>query len=256
LEASRIIPRTAAYAPARVPASFAAPGGKNRASIAGGHMGFVSEFENRLPERLRNIFTAFKKPADVQRYLDGVPYVGEERDRCPLDVMRDAQCHCLDGGLLAALALRRIGYPGLLLDLVPAYDTHGKQLDDDHVLAVFRRHGCWGAVAKSNYAFLRYREPVFRTLRELVMSYFEAYISFEGLKTLRGYTRPLDISKYDHLEYAWSEAGATALYKALYRRKAIVILGRKAATELLPADERTLASSSVGVDFGWVFKPD
>ena len=122
--------------------------------------------------------------------------------------MQDAQCHCLDGGLLAALAMRRIGYPGLLLDLVPASDRHGKKLDDDHVLAIFRRNGCWGAVAKSNYSFLRYREPVFRTLRELVMSYFEVYLSVGGLKTLRGYTRPLDISRYDRLEYAWSEAGA------------------------------------------------
>jgi hypothetical protein len=148
-------------------------------------MSILREFETGLPEDLRTTFRSFRAPADIQRYLDSVPYVGEERDRCPLDVMKEAQCHCLDGGLFAALAMRRIGHPGLLVDLVPAYDRHGKQLDDDHVLAIFRRNGCWGAVAKSNYAFLRYREPVFRTLRELAMSYFEVYLSINGLKTLR-----------------------------------------------------------------------
>jgi hypothetical protein len=216
----------------------------------------LSEFESRLPAHLRATFRAFKTPADIQRYLDSVPYVGEDRDRCPLDVMQDAQCHCLDGGLFAALAMRRIGYPGLLIDLVPAKDRKGKKLDDDHVLAIFRRHDSWGAVAKSNYAWLRYREPVFRSLRELVMSYFEVYFSVDGIKTLRGYTRPLDISKHDCLDYACSEAGAAELYKALYRRKPIRLISDKAAAELLPTDERARASGTVGVDFGWVFRPN
>ena len=218
-------------------------------------MSTLSEFENRLPADLRAAFRSFRSPADIQRYLDSLPYVGEERDRCPLDVMKDAQCHCLDGGLFAALALRRIGLPGLLIDLVPAYDRKGKQLDDDHVLAIFRRRGCWGAVAKSNYAWLRYREPVYRSLRELVMSYFEVYFSVEGLKTLRGYTRALDIARFDRLGYAWSEHGATELYRILYRRKPIMLISRQAAAELLPTDERGLASGTVGVNFGWVFRP-
>jgi hypothetical protein len=169
--------------------------------------------------------------------------------------MQDSQCHCLDGGLFAALALRRIGYPGLLIDLVPAQDRRGTKLDDDHVLAIFQRHGAWGAVAKSNYAWLRYREPVFRTLRELAMSYFEVYFSVAGLKTLRGYTRPLDISRYDHLDYAVTEVGAAELYRRLYRRKPISLISKKAAAELLPVDERALASGTVGVDFDWVYRP-
>jgi hypothetical protein len=89
----------------------------------------------------------------------------------------------------------------------------------------------------------------------MVMSYFEVYISINALKTLRGYTRPLDVSRYDRLEYAWSEPGAIALYKVLYRRRPIRIISVKAEAELLPADERSVASSNVGVDFGWVFRP-
>jgi hypothetical protein len=218
-------------------------------------MSVLARFEARLPAQLRATFRSFRTPADIQRYLDSLPYVGEERDRCPLDVMQDSQCHCLDGGLFAALAMRRIGYPGLLIDLVPAEDPRGTKLDDDHVLAIYHRHGAWGAVAKSNYAWLRYREPVFRTLRELAMSYFEVYFSVAGLKTLRGYTRPLDISTYDDLDYAWKEAGAAELYRALYRRKPISLISKKAAAALLPVDERALASGTVGVDFDWVFRP-
>jgi hypothetical protein len=218
-------------------------------------MNVLRDFERRLPGGQREGFRALRSPADIQRLLDSMPYVGEERDRCPLDVLRDSQCHCLDGGLLAALAMRRIGYPGLLLDLVPAHDRSGRKLDDDHVLAIFRRHDSWGAVAKSNYAWLRYREPVFRTLRELVMSYFEVYVSIDGLKTLRGYTRPLDISRYDHLAYAVSESGAKELYQVLYRRRTIPIISDQAARELLPVDERAVASSNVGVNFDWVFRP-
>lgn len=218
-------------------------------------MSTLSRFEALLSPEQQRVFRGFRAPADIQRYLDSLPYIGEERDRCPLYVMKDGQCHCLDGGLFAALALRKIGLPGLLIDLVPAKDRQGNPLDDDHVLAVFRRHGTWGAVAKSNYAWLRYREPVFRTLRELAMSYFEVFFSVEGKKSLRGYTRPLDIAQYDHLDYAWNDAGAAVLYRTLYRRKAIPLISERAAAELLPTDERALASGTVGVDFGWVFRP-
>jgi hypothetical protein len=171
-------------------------------------MAALDGLEKHLPPDLIRTFQSLRSPADVQRYLDRLPYVGKERDRCPLDVMKDGQCHCLDGRLMAALAMQRIGYPGLLVDLVPAQDGYGRKIDDDHVLAVFRQDGAWGAIAKSNYVWFRYREPVYRSLRELAMSYFEVYISVERTKTLRGDTPPLDIANYDQLNYAWTEAGA------------------------------------------------
>lgn len=217
-------------------------------------MNTIAEFEARLPASLRATFRSLKEPAGIQRYLDGMPYIAEYRDRCPLDVMRDGQCHCLDGGLLAALAIRRIGYPGLLIDLVPVKDSGGSNLDDDHVLAVFWRQGAWGAVAKSNYAWLRYREPVYRTLRELVMTYFEVYFSVDGAKSLRGYTRPLDISIHDRLNYAWDETGAARLYQALYRRQPIRLISRLAEAQLQPVDGRAYESGTVGVDFNWVYR--
>lgn len=215
----------------------------------------IVEFEKRLPARLRDTFVKLDSPAAIQRYLDELPYVAEERDRCPLDVIKDGQCHCLDGGLFAALALRRTGEPGLLIDLVPARDRNGNNLDDDHVLALYRRRGAWGAVAKSNFAWLRFREPVYRSLRELVMSYFEVYFSILGVKVLRGYTRPLDISRYDHLHYAWDEAGARQLYQNLYRRRAVPLISARAASQLQSTDRRAYESGTLGVDWDWVYQP-
>jgi hypothetical protein len=218
-------------------------------------MNMINQFETRLEPGLREIFRGLSSPMDIQRYLDRIPYVGEERDRSPLDVMRDGQAHCLDGGLFAALALRRLGEPGLLIDLVPAMDESGQKLDDDHVLALFRRNGCWGAVAKSNFVWLRYREPVFRSLRELAMSYFEVYYSVDRLKALRAYTRPLDIARFDAIPYAWHEPAAKELYAALYRRKPIPLISSASAAELYLVDQRAYDSGAVGTNWDWVYKP-
>ncbi len=216
----------------------------------------LAEFQRRLPDALRSRFRALDSPAAIQHYLDELPYIGEERDRCPLDVMKDEQCHCLDGGLFAALALRRIGEPGLLVDLVPARDSQGRNLDDDHVLAIYQRGGLWGAVAKSNFVWLRFREPVYRNLRELAMSYFEMYFSIEALKVLRGYTRPLDISRLDSLNYPWDETGATQLYRALYRRRPVALIDERSSRELQSVDKRAYESGTLGVNWDWVYKPN
>ncbi len=218
-------------------------------------MSLIEEFEARLPLRLRRKFQSLQSPIEIQRYLDSLAYIGEERDRCPLDVMKDKQCHCLDGGLFAALALRRIGDPGLIIDLVPVKDQEGRKLDDDHVLAIFRRHGRWGAVAKSNFPWLRYREPVYRSIRELVMSYFEVYFSVNSIKVLRGYTRPFNIAACDRLHFAWDEAGAVKLYKRFYARTEIPLIPRASEGLLVPVDQREYDSGFLGVNWDWVYQP-
>ena len=218
-------------------------------------MSFVEDFEAKLPAALRGRFRSLQSPIDIQRYLDSLTYIGEERDRCPLDVMKDGQCHCLDGGLFAALALRRIGDPGIMIDLVPLKDSRGNKLDDDHVLALFRRQGRWGCVAKSNFPWLRYREPVYRSMRELVMSYFEVYFSVNSIKVLRGYTRPFNIAHYDRLNYAWDESGATRLYQRFYARKEIPLISRESEKLLTPVDKRQYESGFLGVNWDWVYHP-
>jgi hypothetical protein len=209
---------------------------------------FPTEFETRLPVKLHHVFQTMDSPIAVQAYLDGLPYIGEERDRSPLNVMRDGQCHCLDGALFAALALWQIGFQPLLTDLVPA-----PGLDDDHVLALFQVDSCWGAVAKSNYAGLRYREPVYRSLRELVMSYFEDFFNSKGQRTLRGYTRPFDLSRYPETGWCWDEPATQALYRRFYARTTIRVISEEVAGRLHPLDERSFKSGTHGTDFGEVY---
>jgi hypothetical protein len=204
-------------------------------------MSFLEKFESYLPADLQNKLLQLNSPFAIQEYLDSMPYIGEERDRSPLNVMLDRQCHCLDGGFLGALMLWRIGYQPLLIDVVP---EPGK--DDDHVLALYQVDGRWGAVAKSNYVNLGFREPVYKNLRELVMTYFEHYVSVNQEKTLRGYTRPLDASHYVHLHWAWDEAGANRLYyDHFYKRKAIPLISPRMAKQLSPVIDRVYAAETL-----------
>lgn len=147
----------------------------------------------------------FGSPADIQRFLDSIPYNAQEECKSPRRVLSEQTAHCFEGALFAAACLREIGYPPLLVDL-RAWN------DDDHVIAVFRRTGCWGAVAKSNFTTLRFREPVYRTLRELAMSYFDFYFNTMGQKTLRAYSSPLKLEQFDGRR--WAEADEDLEYIA------------------------------------------
>jgi hypothetical protein len=114
----------------------------------------------------------------------------------PRRVLREGTAHCLEGAIFAAAALRVLGFTPLLLDLEAIQDT-------DHVISVFRVRGHWGAIAKSNFSGLRFREPVYRSVRELVMSYFEAYINLRGERTLRAYSRPVNLARFDRSHRGW-----------------------------------------------------
>src|ERR1035441_4805378 len=149
----------------------------------------------------RAVFRRLKSPDKIQRFLDDLPYDKEpEGPRCrsPRRVLRDRTAHCMEGALMGAAALRMLGHPPLLLDLEAVRD-------DDHVLAIFRDRGHWGALAKSNYSGLRYREPVYRTLRELAMSYFEHYFNLKREKTLRNYSRPVNLRRFDSIHWMTAE---------------------------------------------------
>jgi hypothetical protein len=217
-------------------------------------MSFLTDFESRLPEPQRRLFLSLNSPFEIQAYLDSLPYIAEERDRSPLNVLLDGQCHCLDGGLFAVLTLWKLGYRPLMLDLVP-----DPGVDDDHVLALFQMDGCWGAIAKSNYVNLGFRDAIYRNLRELALTYFEHYCSVTQTKTLRGYTRPLDASRYVRLNWAVDEAGANQLFHwHFYGRKPIPLITPQVAAHLNPISDRVYKAETLFTDLNWSFgvRPD
>lgn len=199
--------------------------------------------EESLFDQERRTLAALQTPYQVQLYLDSLPYIAEERNRSPLAVLQDGQCHCYDGALLAAAVLRRIGYAPLVIDLWPE-----PGMDDDHVLALYRVDGHWGALAKSNYAGLRFREPVYRTLRELVMTYFENFYSLEGIKTLRSYTRPLNLSRLDALNWETDELGVAVIEERLHHLRRYPLLTPAMVRRLSPMDERAYQAGMHGTN--------
>jgi hypothetical protein len=210
---------------------------------------FIDKFMAQLLVDQIADFQNLNSPFKIQEFLDSMPYIAEERDRSPLNVIRDRQCHCLDGGLFAVLALWKIGYLPQMIDIVP---DPGE--DDDHVLALYRIEGRWGAVAKSNYVNLGFREPVYKNLRELVMTYFEHYCSVSRKKTLRGYTRPLDLSRYTHLNWALDEYGTNKLfYSHFYGRKFVPLISSQMAKRLTILSERVYKAETIYTDLSWSF---
>ncbi len=141
------------------------------------------------------VFKALNTPKKIQDFLNQIP-ANFEHDGdtvlSPRRVLKENRAHCMEGAMFAAAALRFHGHKPLVLDLTTVKD------DDDHVITVFKQNGHWGAISKTNHAVLRYREPVYKTIRELVMSYFHEYFTnHDGKKTLRSYSLPVDLSRFD-----------------------------------------------------------
>jgi hypothetical protein len=195
------------------------------------------------------IFTKLKAPFKIQEFLDSIPYSDEEQYRCPRSVLRDRKAHCYDGAVFAAAALRMIGYSPLLVDMLP----NGR--DDDHVIAVFRRNNRWGAVAKSNFSGLRFREPVYRGLRELIMSYFEFYYNIAGEKTLVGYTAPLNLNRFDKLSWLVDDNAMDVIAIELDSNRKYNIITTTMARQLSAIDKRSYNAGLLGANHKGLFQP-
>src|SRR5215831_12690537 len=197
---------------------------------------------HRFTTAERAVFRRLDTPARIQRFLDNLAY-NKEPDgntcRSPRRVLRDRTAHCMEGALFGAAALRMLGHPPLLLDLEAVRD-------DDHVLAIFRVRGLWGAVAKSNYSGLRYREPVYRGLRELAMSYFEHYYNLRREKTLRTYSRPVNLRRFDRLKWMTSEEQVWHIPEYLLSIPHRPVLTRAMERNLCRMDKRTFGAGRYG----------
>jgi len=193
---------------------------------------------NFTPNEARTL-RRLRTPAGVQRFLDDLPYHLADTAWSARMILRNGTAHCLEGAIFAAAALRVLGFPPLLWDLEADQDT-------DHVLALFRVRGFWGAVAKSNFTGCRYREPVYRTLRELAMSYFNVYFNLRGERTLRRYSRPVDLSRFDHRDWMISEHGVWFIAEHLCQIAHAPLLTLAQAGRLTRIDARTRAAEMLG----------
>jgi hypothetical protein len=182
-----------------------------------------------------------RTPAGIQRALDAMPYHLASTAWSPRRVLAARTAHCLEGAVFAAAALRVLGFPPLLLDLEAVQDT-------DHVLAVWRERGGWGAIAKSNFSGLRFRAPVYRTLRELAMSYFDGYVNLRGERTLRAYSRPVNLARFDRMRPGWETTDADLWFVAEHLTTVphARLLTRAMEGRVGRVDRRSLAAGLVG----------
>jgi hypothetical protein len=191
-----------------------------------------------LPRDLRTL-RALKTPARIQRFLDALPYQYADTAWSPQRALRERKGHCLEGALLAAAALRINGQLPLLMDLEAVRD-------DDHVVALYREHGLWGGIAKSNFAGLRFRAPVYRTLRDLALSYFEHYYNLRGERTLRSYSRPVNLARLDSLHWMTSEENVWCVPELLIAARHYPLFPDKVALALPRLDRRSFEAGMHG----------
>jgi len=182
---------------------------------------------------------SLKTPARIQKFLDAMTYQYEDTAWSPQRALREGKGHCLEGALVAAAALRLNGHPPLLMDLEAVHD-------DDHVIALYRERGLWGGIAKSNFAGLRFRTPVYRTLRELALSYFEHYYNLRGERTLRAYSTPVNLERVDRKAWMTAEEDVWCVTELLLAAKHYPLFPDKVGRSLPRLDRRSFQAGMHG----------
>jgi hypothetical protein len=210
--------------------------------------GRKNAFEAGWTARELRFLRGLASPARIQAYLDRVPYDPVPGTASPRRVMREQKANCLEGALFAAAALRRLGHPPLVLDMYAVND-------DDHVIAVYRRDGRWGSLGKSNFTTLRSREPVYHTVRELVMSYFDFYMNLYGYLSLRSYSRPVSLARFDRRGWMTTEEDLETIGDYLSNLRHFQVLGPTMVRRLNRVTPALLESSLLGADRSGLYVP-
>ena len=190
------------------------------------------------PAELRKL-RSLKHPYGIQKFLDDLPYHLEDSAWSPRRVLREGTAHCFEGAIFAAAALRANGYPALIIDFEAEHDT-------DHVLALYRVKGHWGTIAKSNYTGCRYREPVYRSLRELAMSYFNIYFNMRRERSLRTFSRPVNLARFDSLHWMTTDQPIWFIAYYLLDIHHYQLLRPGTAKDLHRVDERLFRAECLG----------
>jgi len=190
------------------------------------------------PTELRRL-RSLKDPHGIQQLLYDQPYHLADTAWSPRRVLRENTSHCFEGAIFAAAALRANGYPPLVVDLEAHEDT-------DHVIAVYKVHGHWGAISKSNFSGLGFREPVFRSLRELVMSYFDAYFNLRRQRSLRTFSRPVNLARFDRMNWMSTDQPVWFIAKHLLGIRHVPLLEPHMARRLHRLDDRSFRAGCLG----------
>jgi hypothetical protein len=156
-------------------------------------MTYSAKLRALLSSQESKVFRKLSTPNKIQDFLDHLPINFEnsgETNFSPVRVISQMQAHCLEGATFAAAVLAYHGQRPLLMDFQTGYD------DEDHVIALFEQNGFWGAISKTNHSVLRFRDAIYKSPRELAMSYAHEYFMWDGRKSLRAYSMPYDMSKF------------------------------------------------------------
>ena len=188
------------------------------------------------------LFKKMKSPAKVQDFLNSLPAnmeKGGETCRSPLSTIRSGEAHCMEGALLGAYILSLNGFVPYVVHL------RAKDPDQDHVFIAFKVGKYWGSISKTNHAVLRYREPVYRDPRELVMSFFHEYfLNKTGEKTLRSYTLPIDLRKFGK-EWITREGDVWDIDSKITRTKHYLILSKSQIKNLRKAEKIEIEAGKI-----------
>lgn len=203
---------------------------------------YRATMEKLLSPSERKIFGKLTTPRKIQDYLDTLPVNFElsgETNMSPRRVLREKKAHCLEGAVLAAAALAYHGQPPLLMDFRTTPE------DEDHVVALFRGNGLWGAISKTNHAILRYRDTIYRSPRELAMSYFHEYLEWDGRKSLREYSAPFDMRRFAPERWVTAEEDMHWLVEVLDDSRHFPIAPKKIMQRLRRASSVELKAMKV-----------
>lgn len=188
------------------------------------------------------LFKKLNSPNKIQDYLSKLDFNFEEKwGTCmsPRKVVQTQKADCIEGAIFASAVLEFHGFKPLILDL----KSVKKPYDYDHVIAVYKLDGFFGAISKTNHSVLRYREPIYKNIRELVLSYFHEYYLDSGLKTLREYSDPFDLNYFNKIEWRTTEKDLTQIMTHLDKIKHYKILSEKQLKNLRKADKIEIEST-------------
>lgn len=190
------------------------------------------------PAELRKL-RSLRDPHGIQQFLYDQPYHVANTAFSPRRVLRENTSHCFEGAIFAAAALRVNGYPPLVIDLEAEHDT-------DHVIAVYKFHGHWGAVSKSNYSSLGFREPVYRSLRELAMSYFDGYFNLRRERTLRTFSNPVNLARFDRRNWMTTDEPIWFIGEYLFTIRHFPLLKHQMVQTLHRVEDRVFRAGCLG----------